>query len=425
MEVKKNLKINITELKEKGSELKELGKQLYEKRGEIKEQVSHKGSIAVSHMGDFVENSLGHAVEDSRFQAERLPDDPLPMTWYSVPIESGCSGDGSEYHIYVKIGNVNRLCVFFSGGGVAWNAYTAARPATAGKMAAGLPNYYWNNLRPVTQIMNINVGITDLVNEQNPFRDWCFVVITYSTGDLHVGDGVFEYEAMDHTMQTLHFHGYRNFLSAMEICKRLFPDPDKLLIAGNSAGAFAVSALAGEVSQGFYPGLKDVTLLSDSGQLIFKDWKQTARDVWKAPERIWEPIDSDNITLSWFRHLHEQYGRHFRYLYSSSIHDYLLSAYYSDVTYMVYKTDSDVQEAFFRQLKEMVYALKRIDSGFGIYLNNWKIPVLTRGGTVHTTVREPYFTTATQDGVSMARWLGDAVEGNIYDIGMELLDEAE
>ena len=405
----------------KSTDGKELQRQLGERVEQLRGHLEGRSETIASHVGDFVETSLGRAVERPRFLAPTLSGIPEPMTWYSVPIPTGCSGDGSEYHIYIKKGTCDSLCVFFSGGGVAWNEYTAARPVTGGKVAAGLPNYYWNNLRPFTQLMNINVGITDLADEQNPFRDWSFVVITYSTGDLHVGNGSFNYEAVDGSRQTLYFHGYRNFLSAMEIGKRLFPDPDRMLIAGNSAGAFAVSALAGEVAQGFYPGCTDVTLLSDSGQLLFKDWRRTAREVWHSPEHIWQAITSDNVTLSWFRELYATYGRRFKYLYSSSIHDYLLSAYYSDVTYKLYRTDTDVQEAFCRQLAEMVRELKAIDPEFGIYLNDWHIPLVTKGGSVHTTVREVYFTTLTQDGVSQAKWLGDAVEGRIYDIGMGLI----
>ena len=56
-----------------------------------------------------------------------------------------------------------------------------------GTVAAGAPNYYWNNLRPFTQFMNINIGITETDTARNPFDDWNFVVITYATGDFHVG----------------------------------------------------------------------------------------------------------------------------------------------------------------------------------------------------------------------------------------------
>ena len=65
--------------------------------------------------------------------------------------------------------------------------------------------------------------------------------------------------------------------------KNLFKNPKKLLIAGNSAGAFAVPALTDEILRTWYPDVSDVTLLSDSALLLYNKWEYTAREVWKAP----------------------------------------------------------------------------------------------------------------------------------------------
>ena len=43
-----------------------------------------------------------------------------------------------------------------------------------------------------------------------------------------------------------------------------------------------------------------------------------------------------------------------------------------------------------------------------------------RGGTVHTAVRPRRFYTKL-DGISMAQWLGEAVDGKLRDVGLELL----
>ncbi len=372
-------------------------------------------------IGDFLENSIDKTMVDRDLIAPELPEEPEEKKWYRVIIPMGLSGDGSGYHIYVKIADPKKLCIFFSGGGVAYDEYTAARPITGGKVAADLPNYYWNNLRPLTQIMNIDLGIMNLKDPENPFRDWSIIDIAYATGDFHVGDNDFPYEGEDHEQHVLHFHGYRNFLESMKISKQLFETPEQLLIAGNSAGAFTVPALTDEILRDWYPEVKDVTLLSDSALLLYSKWEYTARNVWKAPEHICDAIKSDNITLSWYRNLYAKYGDKLRYLYSSSTRDYVLTAYYNDITNKTYKTDSDVQDAYLGQLKEMVHELKALSPSFGMYINNWTLPIVSKGGTVHTAVREPYFTRFTQDDVSMARWLYDAVNGNVYDIGMNLL----
>ncbi|MBQ3796457.1 MAG: pectin acetylesterase [Butyrivibrio sp.] len=379
-----------------------------------------RGIVFASKVGDFVENRIGRAIEERGFEADLLPKEPEDMKWYRVPIEKGMSGDGSEYHIYVKKADPKKLCVFFSGGGVAYNEYTAARPVTGGKVAAGLPNYYWNNLRPFTQIMNINVGITEIV-DKNPFKDWSFVVVTYATGDFHVGNNDYPYVGEDGENRVLHFHGYVNFHESMKVAKALFPNPGTLLIAGNSAGAFAVPALAGEIVDDYYPKARNITLFSDSGQLLYKHWRKTAKNIWMTKESIWKPIKSENITLDWYKDLYSKYGDRFRYLYSSSIYDFLLSAYYNDIIRKKYKTDQEVQMDYYRQLVEMVGELKALTPDFGMFLNEWRIPLITMGGTVHTSVREMHFLHFTQDGITMAKWLSDACEGKVYDVGMELL----
>ncbi len=80
-----------------------------------------RGIVFASKVGDFVENSIGRAIDNSNFKAVDLPENPKELTWYRVPMEKGMSGDGSEYYIYVKKGDPDKLCIFFSGGGAAWN----------------------------------------------------------------------------------------------------------------------------------------------------------------------------------------------------------------------------------------------------------------------------------------------------------------
>ena len=372
-------------------------------------------------LGNYGEMKIGSDIS-RRFEAPLLEGVPEDHIWYRIMVPEGMAGDGTEYHIYIKQADPRKLCVFLSGGGVAWNEYTAARPVTGGKVAAGLPNYYWNNLRPFTQIMNINIGITEIGNRLNPFDDWSFVVITYATGDFHVGNHDFPYTGEDGAPNILHFHGHRNFLAGMEICRRHFPSPEKLLIAGDSAGAFAVPALTEEILEAFYPECGDVTLLSDSGQLLNKHWKKTARDVWRADERIWRVIESKNLTVDWYRALYEKYGNRLRYLYASSVRDYLLSAYYNDVTKKEYRTDAEVQEKFFRQARKMARELKEITPKFGLFYYDWKNHRFHLGGTVHTAVRHKRFFHRGLRPASMASWLYDATEGRMYDIGLDLLE---
>ena len=389
-----------------------------------------RGLAFFYRMGDLVEERIGQHIIEKDKEARVLEEGAMayPHVWYRVPLADGQSGDGSEYHVYLKAAHSDRLVIFFSGGGVAWNDYTAARPVTGGKVAAGLPHFYWNNLRPFTQIMNINIGITETGNKDNPFEDWSFVIITYTTGDLHVGDNDYTWRDDEAGEEgVVHFHGYRNFLAAMKKAKEYFPNPEKILIAGDSAGAFAVPALAPEVADDWYPACGDITCFSDSGQLLYDGWRRTAEDMWKAKPGIAEAIHTPNITLDWYQRLYARKGDSIRYLYACSVRDYLLSAYYNDVENEEFTSDAEIQEAFYAQFKEMLAGLKRITPGFRFYINDFpNIMIIKKGmkgGTAHTCVREKFFYLPNREGISMAKWLSDAVNGEMYDCGMALIDE--
>ena len=378
-------------------------------------------------IGNLVEESIAKGIYELGQEAPILLGEPAEKVWYKVPVPEGKCADGSEYHIYVRKGTCDKLCVFFSGGGIAINEYMAARPVNGGSVAAWLPNYYWNNLRVFTQVMNINVGITKN-GPDNPFDDWNFLVITYATGDMHVGDCSFPYHVINEKgnktrkKAILHFHGYKNFMASMRIGKKLFPEAEKLLIAGESAGAFAVPALAEQVVGEFYPACQDVTLFSDSAQLLYRGWKRTLRDVWQTRREIWSGVNGANLTLEWYRGVVARQGNRFKYLYAGSIRDYLLSAFYNDVTNKVYGTDSQMQDKYFRQMQRMIVELQRLTPDFSFFIYDWHRPLsMYKGGTIHTAVRQPEFTLRTQDDVTMAYWLHECVEGKAFDVGMQLL----
>ena len=424
------------------------GERLQDLQEKIRAGAGDKLQELQERIGDGAENAIGSVIENSRLEAPELsvgPEgteagapalfvrpgrgpgfkvpEPDAYVWYRVPVEGGKTADGSEYHIYVRRGASDHLCVFLSGGGIAWNPYTAARPVTGGRVLAWEPNYYWSNLRPFTQVYNIGVGITDNGARRNPFRDWNFVVITYATGDLHLGRNHYRYRDEQGVEKTVHFHGYDNFLASMRIARTLFPRADKLLIAGESAGAFAVPALAEQIHREFYPMCSDdqVILFSDSGLLLNRSWKKTAADVWNIREDLLKQIRTRNITLDWYRGVYARRGDHYRYLYASSVQDYLLSAFYNDLRNKKYDTDEKMQRIFQRQLREMVRDLRKITPAFGIYLYDWHRPVLYRGGTIHTMVRQPEFYLHHRGMPSMARWLAQAVEGTPHCVGLNLL----
>ena len=73
-------------------------------------------------------------------------------------------------------------------------------------------------------------------------------------------------------------------------------------------------------------------------------------------------------------------------------------------------------------MKRMIADLRRLSPEFSFFIHDWHRPLsMYKGGTIHTAVRQPEFTLRTQDDVTMAYWLSECVEGNMFDVGMQLL----
>lgn len=391
---------------------------LIDKVSKIRDNFAEYTDVLAEHTGDFVEQSIGNRISQ-KYEAPQLMGKPEMNTWYRIPIETALSGDGSEYHIYIKKRRTKNLCIFFSGGGVAWDKNMASQPVTGGRVAAGAPNYYWSNLRPFTQIMNINIGITEN-RARNPFHGWNFGIIPYSTGDFHIGNNELLFED-NGEKKKLHFCGYHNFRLSMDEIKRQFPKAEHILIAGESAGAFAVPALTEEIIEDYYPECEDISVFSDSALLKRKNWKETLEDVWKAPERIVCSQHSENITLDWYDSLMKKMGKRCHYFYASSVEDYLLSSFQNEIDHGVFETNEEAQKRYFNDLKEMHEEFSSLSQPVNFFYYDWKNPLYTKGGSVHTAVRQPYFYQKSQGVTTMAHWLHEGVKDHRFNVGVNLL----
>ncbi len=347
------------------------------------------------------------------YKAPVLRTRPRFNRWYRVPDERGITGDGCPWHFYLSKGHQRNLIIFFAGGGVAWDSFTVSHPTGAAGVLRGDPGFYWANLRPVTEFMNINQGITENQNVLNYFHDWSIAVITYSTGDFHLGDCDYYYDRND-SEKVMHFRGYSNFKIALDEIKLRFPEPKNLLIAGDSAGGFGAAALAREILKRYDPSRQKVTICSDSALLPWDKWKKIMRKRWNTAPEIYERVVSDNPVTDWFGALCREYGDNIRYLFTCSCRDEVLSAYWNAIKGNDYGADDIIRMDFRDALKEMVYDLSGISGEFCFFLNDYP---------VHTAIRNPLFHTGRVDGISMHQWLKDMVNGEHYSVGMGLLSK--
>ena len=171
---------------------------------------------------------------------------PKTHTWYQLPLPRGkasCS-EGSAYHISVKRGATNKLVVFFAGGGMSWDETSAAHPISIWSLFNGQGLTYFSRIGIQEWA---KAGLLGAKNPKNPFNDWNYILLPYATGDFHVGDNDFAYPGRWRQRKILRHYGARNVTASLEAAKELFPPPEQLLIAGESAGALGCVAQAAHV----------------------------------------------------------------------------------------------------------------------------------------------------------------------------------
>ncbi len=131
---------------------------------------------------------------------------------------------GTPYQFFVKRGSVNKLLMYYQGGGACWDALTCGVPVcdpSVDPTGGDNPN-------------NTPVGFFDLSNPQNPFRDWNIVFVPYCSCDVHFGDAAQDYSPTLH----IEHRGYQNSRTAEKWAREHFVNPDQVFVTGSSAGAY-------------------------------------------------------------------------------------------------------------------------------------------------------------------------------------------
>lgn len=345
-----------------------------------------------------------------------------PNVWFEIAPEGAITAEGEQLSTRMRVGTENKVIVFFFGGGISINEYTAARPYV-GEYIDREPGFYSNNTEgQIPDYCELGIGSRQ---EDNPFRDWSVIVIPYTTGDFHVGNSEFEYTALDGSEQVLYHHGYANYQAIMDEAVRYTGNaPEELIIAGYSAGGYGAAILARDLMENYYDEAGHVTVCVDSSLLILNDWTSVLRDVWNAPEEIVSRVKTQNLVVDFLEDLYNTYGDSVTYLYVGSVRDGALAKYQTYFDTGVYATSNRFISVYTAYLRVMVRELQQKIPTIGIFLfdslpYSWQ-PWLSRL-TQHTILETTTAYWRITAGRSAIQWLNDAVNGSVQTLGLEKL----
>jgi hypothetical protein len=205
---------------------------------------------------------------------EDVVDGGNDYSWQRVELPGTLCGNGSQYKFWTYDSpSSNNLLVMFEGGGACWD-YETCR-GQAGLLGAanpnGLPDDYITQFKAeyVSPLVNgADPGIPLRPKKAIATQGWDVVYMPYCTGDVHVGNNVVTYS--DPTGQnppiTWRHVGFNNTRAAMEEVADRFPNVNKLLVTGFSAGGVATAAGYYEVRRTIQPNKG--YMLNDSGPVF-------------------------------------------------------------------------------------------------------------------------------------------------------------
>jgi hypothetical protein len=343
--------------------------------------------------------------------------------WHSVKLggETRC-GDGSEYYIFARRGKSENLIIHFSGGGACWDDTTCSAPATLtnvilGGMPRDLKTFYAANIPIIFPVMLS--GIFNAKDEANPFKDWNVVFIPYTTGDLHIGNTISTYQDEQRNIQVYH-NGRKNVLAALNWISRNFKTPAKVLVSGESAGAYASAFWASSLAM-MYENQK-IYQLSDGALLVSNRWKEIIDTVWQAESQSFLKfnIGKDAFEDALLRRSDSLNGR-IKHLHSNTLYDFILPKFSAALNHKSSKTDGYIDE----WSREMLGSMKKLDDSnldYHYFISDCHFDV-AKHATPHTLVGNAGFNSCESEQLTLAEWLKkNVIEDEPLSVGSKLLD---
>lgn len=165
---------------------------------------------------------------------------------------------GNQFSMFTRNGSNNNLLIFLQGGGF-------CSPFVCEALEAGIPL--------------IPFGMLNAMDAQNPVGNYNVGYIPYCDGTAFMGDT--EVDSDGDGVNDRFFKGIQNLSASLDVIVQNYPSPDKIVLAGNSAGGFGVHAALPLVRK-LYPNIR-IEIINDSGVgILDPGGMQVLIDYWNA-----------------------------------------------------------------------------------------------------------------------------------------------
>jgi hypothetical protein len=245
--------------------------------------------------------------------------------WTFVPFDDAFCANGSTTGIGINITDKSKgLVIYMEGGGACWSDLTCYQLKTATNIDTGYDATAFQS--DATGLLT--TSLFDRTDPKNPYKDYSFVFVPYCTGDVHAGTNA---DALYGGKKTMHVGG-TNVQKYLSRIIPTFPDADRVIASGSSAGGFGAAFNFWRVANGFKKS--SVYLLDDSGPPLPAPYlKTTLETLWRKAWGLDTNFPADcPACLTSFDALLDYYTTHYtksRFALLSYVNDNVISSFYS------------------------------------------------------------------------------------------------
>jgi hypothetical protein len=315
-----------------------------------------------------------------------LPD--LDPEWLTVePGGETICARGDEFRFFARGGTVNKLVIFFDGGGACWDAQTC-----------GIGEALFS---PTAEenLDDLEDGVGDNADPENPFRDWYQIFIPYCTADVHWGDNVATYTPEGGGEDIVINHkGQANVQAVLDWVYERFEAPESIFVTGVSAGAYGSIGWAPYIID-HYPDA-EVSQLGDCGAgVITETFFEDSFPSWNSAGFIpdWIPALDVPIEELKIENLYIGIANHYP--------DHFFGQYNTDQDenqILYYVAMGGMEEDWSPTMRGKIDAIIDGADNFRSYI---------AGGVKHVILPYPEFYTYASDGVRIRDWVADIAAG--------------
>jgi hypothetical protein len=323
---------------------------------------------------------------------------------------SGYPGTDPSYHFYTRKGKTRNLVVYFEGGGACWDSRTCTFPD--GKLPSSVPQFYSASMATSVHPADLQ-GMFNLNRSGNPIKDWDMVYVPYCTADLHAGTATRTYDNAGHPVYTalpstfpIRHNGYSNTMVVLDWIRKNVRSPERVLVAGSSAGGYGASIHFPWLRQ-LFPAAQ-ISVMADASQgVTTPNWDQSTpgRGSWSLRLPAWsDPIGTVNVSGPELLRLAAQSDPLSRVAQFTTTVDQVQAEYYGEMkqNYGPGGSCNSLAQDWNRQMVDTMASYASTVPNYRHYL---------AAGSYHTILTGADFFTERSAGMTFNSWLAAMLDG--------------